>query len=99
MEANNLLIAGGETAQLIREHSFFRGIRECACGYTGDVEDWVVHLASLLEGRQKEPQKAPETHSKQRVWCRAHQAFETVYRPTQRQNEIVEDWHGKATRE
>jgi len=98
------MIAGGATAKIIREHSFFRAIRECACGYRGDVEGWVVHLASLLEGRQKEAQKAPEPVGRFQVWCRAHQEFEEVYRPTQRRKSYsveipVEDWHGKATGE
>jgi len=110
IKENNSFIAVGATAKLIRDHSFYRAIKECGCGYRGDIDQWAVHvanllyLASFLEGRQKEPQKAPESMGKYRVWCKAHQEFEQVYQPTRPRNPYplalpVEEWHGKATSE
>jgi len=101
----SLFVAVGATAKLIRDHYLHRAIGECDCGFRGDVDEWAVHvanllhLASFLEGRQKEAPERPWKSALVRVWCKAHQEFEEAYRPVQGRNEIVEDWHGKATGE
>jgi hypothetical protein len=92
----NTEFAGGATAKLIRDHYLHRAIDECECGHRGDIDEWAAHLASLLEGRQKESLNASWRNSLVRVWCVAHQEIEEVYRPVQGPIQgIVEDWHGK----